>query len=149
MVRAIVFREYMLDVHSVVSRPGRWVLRVAAHWSEAMNTPAFIRRLTSPLGIAVLLWLVGYGVFYEELVSQRNMTAGNGPNVDVPISFAGLPLAVIFRHNNLHAVHWRWGTLVLIVAPAIIGITVALYRLRQRRRLTTIETEPASLRSRR
>jgi hypothetical protein len=90
--------------------------------------------MLSGLGIALLLWCIAVIIIGYGFMNTGQAVAGEGVDLEVPFRFLSLPVFVGFRHNGLHGMHVQWGLVVMLLAPALVGLIVSLYILRTARR---------------
>jgi len=91
-----------------------------------MNRP---RRLLRTAGLAVLLWiaaLVTEGVYFVN-ASQTAKDATS--DVENQYDLVGLPLMTGFREGERFGVHIEWGSMVLLLAPILLGVFLVAVQL--------------------
>jgi hypothetical protein len=98
---------------------------------HTMSSQSAIRSPISPIKIAVALWIaalvyLGFGLVTVSL--QSKSAAGD---LEIPFSFLGIPLLTGFRHAGRIGTHLGWGTAFLMVAPFVVGMALALWRIRR------------------
>ena len=89
------------------------------------------RSAISPVKIAVALWiaaLVYLGIGFVTASLQAKSAAGD---LEVPFSFLGIPILVGFRHAGRFGTHLEWGVAFLLIAPFVVGMLLALSRIRR------------------
>ena len=86
------------------------------------------RRRLTPVLLFVLLWIVAVGFVGVQFVAASE--AARSSDVDMVKSYAlfGMPVLEGFRNDGRFGVHMHWGALVLVIAPFLLGILVAVVR---------------------
>lgn len=89
------------------------------------------RRSVSPGLAAALLWIAAFAYVAVGFVTAVSRVRAAGGDLEQPVSLVGLPLLVAFKHAGRIGTHVEWGLAVLLVAPFVIGMLLALVRVRR------------------
>ncbi len=85
----------------------------------------------SPGLVAALLWVAGFVYVAVGFVTSVSRVRSAGGDLDQPVTLLGLPLLVAFKHAGRIGTHVEWGLAVLLVAPFVIGMLLALLQVRR------------------
>jgi hypothetical protein len=83
-------------------------------------------RRWSPLIIATMLWIVSLAILGVTFFSAAMAAKNASGTLDKPYHFLGMPLLVGFSHSGKIGTHLQWGSLVLLVAPLVLGLVIAV-----------------------
>jgi hypothetical protein len=81
--------------------------------------------------VALFLWAVALSVLLYGFLNVGGAVAGEGADASASFSFLGLPLFFGFRSHNLHGMRVKWGIAVMLIAPPVAGVALAVYQLRR------------------
>jgi hypothetical protein len=98
---------------------------------QTMSSSTTRRSGISPALVAGALWIaavVYLGIGFATVVSQVQSATGD---LEVPFGLLGIPLLVGFRQAGRIGTHVGWGVALLLVAPFVVGMLVALGRIRR------------------
>lgn len=98
---------------------------------HTMSRPSTRRSGISPAFVAGALWiaaLVYLGVGFATVVGRVRSATGD---LEASFSLIGIPLLVGFRHAGRIGTHVQWGVALLLLSPFVVGMLVALWRIRR------------------
>ena len=88
-------------------------------------------RSVSPGLVATVLWIAAFLYLATGFVASVAQVRSAAGNLEVPVSLIGLPLLVAFKHAGRIGTHVQWGFALLLVAPFLVGMLLALLRVRR------------------
>ena len=94
-----------------------------------MTKPSTRRSAISPVKVAVALWIAALVYLAVGFVSVALQARSASDDLEIPFSFLWIPLLVGFRHAGRIGTHLEWGVAFLLVAPFVVGMLLALWRI--------------------
>lgn len=98
---------------------------------HTMSRPSTTRSAISPIKIAVVLWIAALVYLSFGFVSVAIEARAASGELEVPFSLVGIPILVGFRHAGRFGTHLEWGVAFLLIAPFVVGMLLALSRIRR------------------
>ena len=83
-------------------------------------------RRWSPVIFVVMLWIASLIILVVTFFSAALAAKNASGTLDKAYHFLGMPLLVGFRHGDKIGTHLQWGSLVLLVAPLLLGLVIAV-----------------------
>ncbi len=96
-----------------------------------MSRPSATRSPISPIKIAVALWIAALAYLGFGFVSIAIAARAASGELQVAFNLAGIPLLDGFRHAGRIGTHLQWGVAFLLVAPFVVGMLLALWKIRR------------------
>jgi hypothetical protein len=96
-----------------------------------IGRPSTRRSAISPVKVAVALWIAAIVYLGVGLVTVSLQAKSAAGDLEVPFSFLGIPLLAGFRHAGRIGTHPEWGVAFLLVAPFVVGMLLALWKIRR------------------
>lgn len=91
-------------------------------------TGSFVR----PLYLAVLLWVVSFGILGYAIFSSTERVRDATPPATSGFDLFGMPLMLAFRRSTGIGMEFRWGSGVLLVGPLLLSSLAALFLIARR-----------------